>query len=423
MRQSITPTKKVLGEVRVPGERVPAECALLLAAIAEGESRVRFVPPSALRVAACLRAFGVEIEQERDGLVVRGKGLTGLSPADDIVDAQGWGASGLLLLAILAGQRFVSRVRLGEESDWAHGVLSLLEAMGMGAQRETGSVYAIGKAQPSAAEHALLDIGADEKLAVLVASLYCEGVTQMRESSKNRNRMERFLRQREVVVERRRSGEEYVVSTQGGQVVQPLDVDVAGDLNLAYPLMLPALALKGSHVVIKGVAVRSGQRHFLELLRQIGGEFEMEDRGEETCDLSVHPSELKSTRVAGQRAENVMEQVALLAALATRVPGEIVIRDVQTLREGAFDRVQHLFESLRALQVRIGEFPEGIVIKGGFPVMGGQLDARGDADLARAFALLGLWAEGEVVVDNAQGIEDVHPEFFTALAALKEKRR
>ncbi len=423
MRQSITPTKKVLGEVRVPGEQLPAERALLLAAIAEGESRVRFVPPSALRVVECLRTLGVEIEQQRDGLVVRGKGLAGLSPAGDIVDVQGWGASGLLLLAILAGQRFVTRVQLGEEGDWAHGALSLLAAMGMGAQRETRSVYAIGKGEPSAVQHAVLDINADDKLAVLVASLYCEGVTQMRESSKNRNRMERFLRQRAVVVERRRSGEEYVVSTQGGQAVQPLDVDVAGDLDLAYPFMLPALVLKGSHVVIKGVAVRSGQRHFLDLLRQIGGELKLNEHGEETCDLDVHPSELKSTRVAGQRAENVLAQVALLAVLATRVPGEIVIRDVQLLREGAFDRVQHLFESLRSLQVRIGEFPEGIVIKGGFPVMGGSLDARGDAHLARAFSLLGLWAEGEVVVDNAQGIEEVHPEFFKALAALKEKKR
>ena len=422
MRQSITPTKKVLGKVRVPGEQVPAERALLLAAIAEGESRVRFVPPSALRVVQLLRSLGIDVATERDVFIVQGNGLRGLSPAEGIVDLRGWGASGLLVIAVLAGQSFITRVMLGEQTDWVEPLLSMLASMGMEGQRETEAVYSLGKVDPVGAVHAGLDVGADEKLAVLVAGLYCEGVTQMRESSQNRNRMECFLRQRDVSVERRRTGDEYAVSLEGEQSVQPLAVEVEGDLNLAYSFMLPALALKGSQLTVERVAVRSGRRYFLDLLRQIGGEFELQDLGEETYDLHVHPSELKSTRVAAQRAENVLLQVPLLAALATVVQGEIVIRDVQALREGDFDRVQHLFESLRSLQVRIGEFPEGLVIKGGFSVMGGVLDARGDAHLAQAFALLGLWAEDEIIVDNAEGVQGLYPDFFSALAALKEKK-
>ena len=422
MRQSITPTKKVLGKVRVPGEQMPAERALLLAAIAEGESRVRFVPPGALRVVQLLRSLGIDVAAERDAFIVQGNGLRGLSPAEEIMDLRGWGASGLLVIAVLAGQPFITRVMLGEQADWAEPLLSMLASMGMEGQRETEAVYSLGKVDPVGAVHAGLDVGADEKLAVLVAGLYCEGVTQMRESGKNRNRMERFLQQRDVSVERRRSGDEYAVSVEGEQSVQPLAVEVAGDLNLAYSFMLPALALKGSQLTVERVAVRSGKRYFLDLLRQIGGEFELQGLGEETYDLHVHPSELKSTRVAAQRAENVLVQVPLLAALATVVQGEIVIRDVQALREGDFDRVQHLFESLRSLQVRIGEFPEGLVIKGGFSVMGGVLDARGDAHLAQAFALLGLWAEDEIIVENAEGVQALHPDFFSALAALKEKK-
>ena len=422
MRQSITPTKKLLGKVRVPGEQVPAERALLLAAIAEGESRVRFVPPGALRVVQLLRSLGIDVAIERDAFIVQGNGLRGLSPAEDIVDLRGWGASGLLVIAVLAGQPFITRVKLGKQVNWAEPLLSMLAAMGMEGQRETEAVYSLGKVDPVGAVHAGLDVGADEKLAVLVAGLYCKGVTQMRESSKNRNRMERFLRQRDVSVERWRSGDEYAVSVEGEQSVQPLAVEVAGDLNLAYSFMLPALALKGSQLTVECVAVRSGRRYFLDLLRQIGGEFELQDLGGETYDLHVHPSELKSTRVAAQRAENILVQVPLLAALATVVQGEVVIRDVQALREGDFDRVQHLFESLRLLQVRVGEFPEGLVIKGGFSVMGGVLNARGDAHLAQAFALLGLWAEDEIIVDNAEGIQRLHPDFFSALAALKEKK-
>ena len=172
--------------------------------------------PSSLRVVQLLRTLGVEVASERDTWIVKGKGLRGLSPVEEIVDLRGWGASGLLVLAMLAGHSFITRVKLGQEADWAEPLLSLLAAMGMGGQRETEAVYSLGKANPVGATHDALDIGADEKLAILVAGLHCEGVTQMRESSKNRNRMERFLRQRDVSVERRRSGDEYTVSVQGG---------------------------------------------------------------------------------------------------------------------------------------------------------------------------------------------------------------
>ncbi len=412
-----------MGEVRVLGERGPAERALLLAALAEGESRVRYVPPSAGRVVDLLAALGIEVKRERGGSVVVGKGLRGLSPADGVMDLEGLGDNALLVLAILAGQAFVTRVKLGVEVERAEALLVYLAQMGMPVQQETESIYSVGKGEPVAVVCAEVDIAAADKLALLLAGLFAEGTTVLPESAKNRNRMERLLRQRGVTVSRRREGEQYIVSVEGGQAIESLDVDVAGDLDLAYPFMLPALVLKGSQLVIKSVAVRSGQRHFLELLRQIGAEFELEDLGKETFDLRVKPSELKSTRVAGPRAEKLLGQVALLAVLATQVPGEVVIRDIESLRAGAFDKVGHLFESLRALQVRVGEFPEGLVVKGGFPVYGGELDARGDAELAIAFAVAGLWAEGEILIDNAECVAAVYPDFFKALAALKEKRR
>ena len=270
MRQSITPTKKVLGKVRVPGEQVPAERALLLAAIAEGESRVRFVPPGALRVVQLLRSLCIDVATERDVFIVQGNGLRGLSPAEGIVDLRGWGASGLLVIAVLAGQSFTTRVKIGKQADWAEPLLSMLAAMGMEVQRENEAVYSLGKVDPVGAVHAGLDVGADEKLAVLVAGLYCKGVTQMRESSKNRNRMERFLRQRYVSVERRRTGDEYAVSLEGEQSVQPLAVEVEGDLNLAYAFMLPALALKGSQLTVERIAVRSGNIFSTCCARSVG---------------------------------------------------------------------------------------------------------------------------------------------------------
>ena len=112
-----------------------------------------------------------------------------------------------------------------------------------------------------------------------------------------------------------------------------------------------------------------------------------------------------------------------MAVLATQAMGEIVIRDIEGLRQGPFDYVAHLFESLRGLEARVGEFPEGIVVKGGFVIHGGRLDAKGDPSLVMAFAVAGLLAEGEVVIEGTECLEAVWPDFFKTLHLIKENMR
>ncbi len=423
MRESITPTRLVIGEVRVPGERESAQRELLLAALSEGSSRIYYAPPSVQRMVDLLQSIGTDIQREKNALVVSGCGLHGFSPAQSLVDLEGLGSSALLVLALLAGQPFRTRVKLGKEAESAESLMKLLALMGMPLQQETESVYAVGGGDPQAIEHEEVDIDAATKLAVMIAALFCAGTTVLPESLKNRHRLERLLRQRQVEVGRRRADEQYLVSIEGGQTLQAFDFDVPGQLDLAYALMLPALVLKKSKLTIKHVAVRAGQRSFLDLLRQIGAEITLDDLGDNTYDLHLSFSELKSTRVAGQRAEKILNHIPTLAVLATQIPGEVVIRDIEVLREGAFDKVSHLFESLRLLEVRVGEFPEGIVVKGGRLVQEGDLDCRGDAFLAMAFGAMGLWAEGELMLDGVECLQDVYPDFFKTLHGLKEKRR
>jgi 3-phosphoshikimate 1-carboxyvinyltransferase len=339
------------------------------------------------------------------------------------LDLDGLGDTALLILTILAGQEFTSRVKLGGEVERCQPLIELLAKLGLEIQQETESAFVMGGSEAKGHVFEEVDIAAECKLGVMVAALYAEGRTAMRESLGNRNRMERFLRRREVEVERRKDGEGYLVSVEGGQVVKPLDVEVAGQLSLTYPLIGAALTHKGSKLTIKRVAIHAGQRAFLDLLRQIGAEIDIEDLGEGEHDLHVRPSELKSTRVAGERAAKVIDQIALLAVLATQAAGEIVIRDIEHLRQGPFDYMGHLFESLRSLEARIGEFPEGIVVKGGFPITGGRLDGKGHPGLVMAFAVAGLLAEGELTIEGTECLEALWPDFFKTLHLLKENRR
>ena len=129
--------------------------------------------------------------------------------------------------------------------------------------------------------------------------------------------------------------------------------------------------------------------------------------GESEYDLHVSASQLKATRVAGQRAAKVADQIALLAVLATQTQGTTVIRDIEDV-----PHVEHLCAALRSLDARIGQFPEGLVIKGGFPLQGGQLDSQGDPGLTMAFAVAGLLAEGELTIQGSDVLGAHLARFF-----------
>ena len=424
MEEIVSPASKLVGEVLVPGEWAPAERALVLAALGGEKSAISNVPVAAERVVDLLRGLGVGIDKRKSAYGVKGVGLRGFEGVDEPVDLDGLGNTALLLLTVLAGQSFTSRVKLGDEVERCRQLIDLLLKLGFEIQRETGTAFAVGGSEPQGHLYDEVDFEQELKLAVMVGALYAEGVTQLPETASNRNRMERFLRSRGVEVERRKEGTGYMVSVAGGQAVGALDMEVPGQLDLSYPLLGAALSRKGSKLTVKRVAIHAGQRAFLDLLRQIGGEIDIEDLGEGEHDLHVRPSELKSTRVAGQRAEKVIDHIALLAVLATQAGGEIVIRDIETLRKGDFDYVGHLFESLRALEARVGEFPEGLVVKGGVPMMAGRLDAKGDSGLVMAFAVAGLLAEGgEMTIGGTECMASVWPDFFKTLHLLKETKR
>ena len=400
----VSPVKKIVGQISVPGEREPAERALVLAALSEGDSTVRNVPVAAVRVVALLRELGVDIAERAGTHVVRGVGLWGFRDAEAPLDLEGLGDTALLLLPMLAGQTFRSQVKLGMEAERCRPLLNLLAQLGFAVEQESADTFVIGGQQ--AKGFVLSEAPPTDALALgaMVAALFAEGTTALKVGS----RVERLLREHGVTVERRK-----LLLVEGGQALQGVDVEVPGQLALAYPLMGAALCRKGSELTIKRIAIRSGQRAFLDLLRQIGAEIVAEDIGERVCDLHVSASQLKATRVAGSRAAKVADQIALLAVLATQVTGTTVIRDIEDM-----PHVEHLCAALRSLDARIGQFPEGLVIKGGFPLQGGQLDGKGDTGLTMAFAVAGLLAEGELTVEGSECLTSIWPDFFKTVQSI-----
>jgi 3-phosphoshikimate 1-carboxyvinyltransferase len=426
MEQVISPARKLVGEVVVPGELEPTEQVLVLAALAAGESRIRNAPPGSARLVEVLQQLGVEVKSRQGVLTVTGCGPQGFRAPEGVVELDGLGKTALLVIAVLAGQDFVTRFKLSAGQERCTALQELLMPMGAALVRQSGELFSVGgSAKLQGVEHPIVDLDSTLKLALLIAALGAEGTTRLGESLKGRDHVVRLLRQRQVAVERRKQGEtdHYLVSLAGGQPLQPCQVEMPGDVRLAYPLIAAALGLKGSEVMIRRVAIHPGQRVFLDTMRHMGAPIALEEDEDGTTHLVVKSGGLKSTRIAGLRTEKLLEQIPLLAVLATQAQGEFVIRDIAALRQGEFDYVGHLVVLLRQIGARVGEYPEGIVIKGGFPLQGETIETRGDAGLVLAFAVAGLLAESEMTLADTECMDGIYPGFFATLEKLKEKRK
>ena len=425
MRQRVAAARRLEGEARVPGDRDGAALALLLAAVAEGDSEVDNLPPGSERLVSWLQSAGIGTKRENSTLAVRGAGPHALGGVEGLVDLTDTGAAALPALAVLAGQGIPFRARIpAAQQESCTRLLELLGRMGAAGRLEAGNVVVFDRGDGmKGASHPETDLEAPVKLALLIAGLYGKGATEVREPPSSRDRGAELLERRGAGISRNRREGARAVTVEGGTHLRAVRVSVPGELRLALPLVVAASSLKGSKVRIRNVELRSPQRPFLELLRQIGGEAAVEERGDEAADLVVEGARLKGTRVAGGRTERLLDQMAMLAVLATQVEGEFIIRDIAPLRQGSYDLVAHLVSALRRIGAKVGEYPEGIVIEGGRPLTGSEIDCRNDSGLAMAFAVAGLLADGETVLADSGCLQEVFPGFCDLLLALQDKKK
>lgn len=422
MDYSVFPAVKLAGDLQVPGEPQEAAQVLLLAAAAEGESVIANAPPLP-GARGALKALGVEVKDGKGRLNVAG-GLAHWEAPDKPLEPDLPAGTAPVLAGLLAGRPFVTRLKLDSEDA---ALLALAEALAGAAtpvQRETEALWRLGPADGEGnVEYDAREMVPGTKQALLLAGLGRPAQTVLLEAPNSRDGAERLLRRCGLQVPRQRGEgkEPNRLSLDGGQAFGGFETEIPADLERALPFLVAACCLKGSRLRCANVALRPGRRAPLELLRQIGAPLQLSENDQGHTDIEASFGRLKGTRIGGKRMEPLRRNLALWAVMATQIEGEVVLRDVAAMREGAFDYIAHLVESLRALGARVGEFPEGLVIKGGPRLKGVRVDARDDAGLAAAFGVAGLFARGETVVANAGGLEAVHPGFFATLESLKEK--
>ena len=378
-----------------------------------------------------MRTLGVQIDQpesEPTTLIVHGRYRQLSAPAKDI-DCGNSGTTMRLLAGILAGQSFQSRL-LGDASLSARPmrrIMAPLEEMGarITAEGEKGCApLVIQGGNLRAIDYHLPMASAQVKSAVLLAGLYAAGETSVTEPGQSRDHTERLLRYFLVKVEqdeeiRALEGDANRVTIRGGQMPESRNFNVPGDLSSAAFWLAAAAAQPGARLLVKKVGLNPTRTGILSVLLRMGAHvhevIEDTEQIEPTGTVEVQGARLHGTVIEGREIPNVIDEIPILAVLGALASGQMVIRNAAELRVKETDRLAALATNLKAMGAQVEEFEDGLAITGGRPLHGTRLPSYGDHRIAMAFAIAGLFAEGETVIEDCACIETSYPGFAETL--------
>lgn len=412
--------------LRVPGDKSISHRAVMFGAIAEGTTRIEnFLPgEDCLRTIDCFQRLGVEIEPESPTvLTVHGKGWQGLREPDQCLDVGNSGTTIRLLLGILAGCPFFTTV-YGDQSIARRPmdrVVEPLRRMGARIDGRAGGKFpplAVRGGELKGIEYKSPVASAQVKSCLLLAGLRGEGWTKVKEPYPSRDHTERMLAAFGVEL----SAEEGTVSVRGGQNLSGRHVRVPGDISSAAFLFAAALMVPGSRVTVRDVGINPTRTGILDVFRSMGAEVTVTSTdqwcGEPVGDVTVTGGPLQGVEVGGDLIPRLIDEIPVLAVVATQAEGRTVIRDAAELKVKETNRIATVATELRKLGAMVEETPDGLVIEGPATLKGALLDSHGDHRIGMAMAIAGLAAEGGVRVKGAEAIAVSFPNFAGIIEEL-----
>ena len=411
----------IQAEITVPGDKSISHRAVMLAAMANGPCVIRgfLASEDCLSTVEAIRALGIEIERPDDEtLIVHGKRRVFTAPVRDI-DCGNSGTTMRLLAGILAGQPFRSRL-IGDASLTKRPMKRIIEPlMQMGANiRAEGEnnrpplVIEGGKLSPI---HYISPVAsAQVKSAVLLAGMFAQGKTSVTEPIQSRDHTERMLEYFLV----RPQKQDLTVSIHGGFTPESRDFQVPGDISSAAFWMVAAAANPRSHLLVKNIGLNRTRTGIVGVLVRMNAhvrEAVQTEDGEPLGTIEIQGARLKGTVIEGREIPNVIDEIPILAVAAALAQGSTIIRDAGELRVKETDRLAAVATNLRAMGAQIAEHEDGLEIFGGAPLHGARVQSFGDHRIAMAFAVAGLFAEGETLIQDVDCVNTSYPGFHAQL--------
>jgi 3-phosphoshikimate 1-carboxyvinyltransferase len=422
------PTAGLRGTITVAGDKSISHRALMLGAIAQGETQIKglLLGDDPRSTAQCLRAMGAQIsELNRELVVVQGIGSDpqGWREPDDVLNAGNSGTTMRLLLGIMASQPQRFFVITGDHSLRSRPmkrVIHPLQAMGAEIWSRAGGYAPLAVTGKSlkAIDFISPIASAQVKSCVLLAGLFADGVTSITEPEKSRDHSERMLRAfgAQVAIDGNR------VSITGGSVLQGQTVIVPGDISSAAFWLVAGSIVPDSELTICNVGINLTRTGILEVLQGMGADITLENcrevTGEPVADLRVRSAELQACTIGGNLIPRLIDEIPILAIACACAKGKSIIQDAQELRVKESDRLAVIAKELSKLGVAISERPDGLEITGGQPLVGSAVDSHGDHRIAMSLAIAGLVSQGAITISNAHCATVSYPNFFQTLQSL-----
>ena len=422
---NIKPIRELSGEITVPGDKSISHRGVMFGAISQGITELSgFLDGADCRsTISCFQKMGVEIHQEDDHVIIHGKGLYGLSEPSEILDVGNSGTTTRLISGILSGSPIVSTLN-GDASIQKRPmgrIITPLSMMGADIVSLRGNNCAPLKITGGHLHSIHYDspvASAQVKSAVLLAGLYCDGITSVTEPVLSRNHTELMLKGFGADV----TSQDRCASVKGLPKLSGQKITVPGDISSAAYFIVAGLICPNASLTIKNVNCNPTRDGILKVAEAMGGKLKYDNlrevSGEKVCDITVSSSELTGTVVGGDIIPTLIDEIPVIAVMAAYAKGETVIKDAGELKVKESNRIDSVVSNLQAMGADVLATEDGMIIHGGKTLHGAKITTKSDHRIAMSFAIAGLNALGETTFDDGECVAISYPEFYTTLEKI-----
>lgn len=413
------------GSIRVPGDKSISHRSIIFGSLAEGETKVYDIlrGEDVLSTMQVFRDLGVEIEDKEGVVTIQGVGMDGLEAPRNALDMGNSGTSIRLISGVLAGADFEVEM-FGDDSLSKRPmdrVTLPLKKMGVSisgqTERDLPPLHLKGTKNLTPIHYELPIASAQVKSALIFAALQAQGQSVIIEKECTRNHTEDMLRQfgGDLSVDGKK------ITVQGPQKLNGQTVVVPGDISSAAFWLVAGLIVPNSRVVLKNVGINETRTGIIDVIRAMGGKLEITDIDPiaKSATLTVETSDLKGTEIGGALIPRLIDELPIIALLATQAQGQTVIKDAEELKVKETDRIQVVADALNSMGATITPTADGMIIKGKSVLHGARVNTFGDHRIGMMTAIAALLvADGEVELDRAEAINTSYPSFFDDLETL-----
>ncbi|MFF2456402.1 3-phosphoshikimate 1-carboxyvinyltransferase [Peribacillus simplex] len=419
-----TNIRTLRGSIAIPGDKSISHRSIMFGALAEGETTVTNFLSGAdcLSTISCFKQLGVHIEQDGQNVKIEGKGFNGLKEPESVLDVGNSGTTIRLMMGILAGQPF-SAVLAGDESIAKRPmtrVVNPLRQMGAVIDGRKGAEYTplcIRGGKLKGFRYELPVASAQVKSAIILAGLQAEGETVIIEPEETRDHTERMIQEFGGKIEK----DGHTIKVSGNQVFKGTSIHVPGDISSAAFFMVAAAITENSEVVLKNVGLNPTRTGIIEVMKSMGADITIEKKtseGEPAGDITVRSSRLKGTTISGDLIPRLIDEIPVIALLATQAEGITTIKDAAELKVKETNRIDTVANELSILGADITPTADGLIIKGRKALNGGKVTSHGDHRIGMMLAVAAMITDGEVELADPDAIDVSYPQFFGHLSQL-----